>query len=97
MTNTSCDPNVWQAETGQVLINKRARDGMNLAALFVTEAMLRYHNFWFGLSVGDKGEFSRLDYRSLFDEHLSAHHADLFVSFPVNHRRASLLPVNPCF
>lgn len=57
MLSTPCDPDVWQAETGQVLVSKVARGGMNLAALFVAEDMQRNSGFWFRLSRGDKDTF----------------------------------------
>jgi hypothetical protein len=57
LLNTPCDPNHWQAETGQLLINKRARGGMNLVALEVARAMQADSGFWFHLSGGDKDTF----------------------------------------
>lgn len=57
MLSTPCSPDNWQAESGQVLISKVARGGMNLAALFVAEAMQRNSDFWFRLSGGDKDTF----------------------------------------
>lgn len=62
-----CSPAAaWQAETGQILVNKRARRGMNLVALEVARAMMREEGFWFRLSGGDKDLFVRLhNYRLL--------------------------------
>lgn len=54
-----CNPHEWQVETGQILVDKNARSGMNLAALFVAEAMQRDSKFWFGMSGGDKDTFVR--------------------------------------
>ncbi|GAA5854288.1 hypothetical protein JCM8547_001765 [Rhodosporidiobolus lusitaniae] len=54
---TPCDPSYWQAETGQLLVNKRARGGMNLVALEVARAMQADSDFWFHLSGGDKDTF----------------------------------------
>ncbi|GAA5910540.1 hypothetical protein JCM6882_008550 [Rhodosporidiobolus microsporus] len=52
-----CDPAAWQAETGQLLVDKRARGGMNLAALEVARGMMAESGFWFHMSGGDKDTF----------------------------------------
>ncbi|KAM0747917.1 hypothetical protein T439DRAFT_328584 [Meredithblackwellia eburnea MCA 4105] len=57
LTGRNCDPSEWQAESGQVLVNKLAREGLNLAALIAIETMQREHKFWFKLSGGDKDTF----------------------------------------
>ncbi|GAA5887218.1 hypothetical protein JCM5296_004566 [Sporobolomyces johnsonii] len=57
MLATPCDPTHWQAETGQVLVNKLARGGMNLVALEVARAMNARSEFWGHLSGGDKDTF----------------------------------------
>lgn len=57
MTGKSCDPEEWQAESGQLLVSKLARGGLNLAALLAAEAMQLDHKFWFRLSLGDKDTF----------------------------------------
>ena len=56
----ACEPQDWQVETGQILVSKLARGGMNLAALFAAEAMNANHEFWFRLSGGDKDTFVSL-------------------------------------
>ncbi|BGP40398.1 hypothetical protein JCM10449v2_004360 [Rhodotorula kratochvilovae] len=54
----SCSPSgAWQAESGQLLVDKRARSGINLVALEVARAMMREEEFWFRLSGGDKDLF----------------------------------------
>lgn len=56
--NLHCSPaRAWQVETGQVLIDKRARGGLNLVALEIARAMQDDEEFWFRLSGGDKDTF----------------------------------------
>ncbi|GAA5878956.1 hypothetical protein JCM3774_000672 [Rhodotorula dairenensis] len=56
--NLHCTPAVaWQAETGQMLVDKRARGGLNLVALEIARAMQEDEDFWFRLSGGDKDTF----------------------------------------
>ncbi|GAA5960838.1 hypothetical protein JCM8115_000169 [Rhodotorula mucilaginosa] len=56
--NLHCTPaRAWQAETGQMLIDKRARGGLNLVALEIARAMQEDEEFWFRLSGGDKDTF----------------------------------------
>lgn len=55
-----CDPTAWQAESGQLLISKTARKGMNFAALLVALEMQQRSEFWFQLSGGDKDTFVSL-------------------------------------
>ncbi len=57
LTNTNCNPDQWQAESGQVLVSKTARGGMNLAALLVAYEMNADIAFWYKLSGGDKDTF----------------------------------------
>ncbi|GAA6001573.1 hypothetical protein JCM10207_006731 [Rhodosporidiobolus poonsookiae] len=57
LLDTPCDPAHMQAETGQLLVNKRARGGLNLVALEVARAMQEDSRFWFHLSGGDKDTF----------------------------------------
>ncbi|KAL8281328.1 hypothetical protein RQP46_006362 [Phenoliferia psychrophenolica] len=57
MTGKDCDPDEFTAETGQVLVNKRAQGGVVLAALLVAEAMQKERKFWYRLSQGDKDTF----------------------------------------
>ncbi|GAA5893574.1 hypothetical protein JCM8208_000832 [Rhodotorula glutinis] len=53
-----CSPaGAWQAESGQVLVNKRAHEGLDLVVLEVARAMMRDEGFWFRLSGGDKDLF----------------------------------------
>ncbi|GAA5961179.1 hypothetical protein JCM3765_001254 [Sporobolomyces pararoseus] len=52
-----CDPLHWQIETGQILIDKRARNGLNGIAMEIVKEMNREHEFWFRLSGGDKDTF----------------------------------------
>ena len=56
--NLHCTPaRAWQAETGQMLVDKRARGGLNLVALEIARAMQEDEEFWFRLSGGDKDTF----------------------------------------
>ncbi|GAA5833828.1 hypothetical protein JCM9279_001636 [Rhodotorula babjevae] len=58
LLGTPCSPAAaWQAESGQVLVDKRAQRGLNLVALEVARAMMRDEAFWFRLSGGDKDLF----------------------------------------
>ncbi|KAM0753103.1 hypothetical protein T439DRAFT_346775 [Meredithblackwellia eburnea MCA 4105] len=57
ITNTPCNATEWQAESGQILVNKRGQGGLNLVALLIAEAMQLRHQFWFKLSGGDKDTF----------------------------------------
>lgn len=53
----SCYNSEWEVESGQILINKRGNDGLNLAALHIASHMQLEHNFWFRVSGGDKDTF----------------------------------------
>jgi alpha 1,2-mannosyltransferase len=53
----TCNYGEWQVESGQILINKRGNNGLNLAALHVAAHMQTNHDFWFSLSGGDKDTF----------------------------------------
>lgn len=55
-----CSPHEWQVETGQLLISKLARGGLNLAALMIAEEMNVAHEFWYSMSGGDKDTFVSL-------------------------------------
>jgi hypothetical protein len=57
LLDTPCDPLHWQVETGQLLIDKRARKGLNAIAMEIVKEMNRNHEFWFRLSGGDKDTF----------------------------------------
>lgn len=57
LTDSDCNPDQWQAESGQVLVSKTARGGMNLAALLVAWEMNADIDFWYKLSGGDKDTF----------------------------------------
>jgi hypothetical protein len=47
-----CRRNEWQLDSGQVLIDKRGQNGMNLAALIAAARMQEDHAFWFRISGG---------------------------------------------
>ena len=47
-----CRRNEWQLDSGQVLIDKRGQNGMNLAALIAASKMQEDHAFWFKISGG---------------------------------------------
>lgn len=47
-----CRRNEWQLDSGQVLIDKRGQNGMNLAALLAAAKMQEDHSFWFKISGG---------------------------------------------
>ncbi|KAF8588834.1 glycosyltransferase family 71 protein [Ramaria rubella] len=53
----TCNYTEWEFESGQILIDKRGNDGLNLAALHVASHMQINHDFWFSLSFGDKDTF----------------------------------------
>ncbi|KAF8499359.1 mannosyltransferase putative-domain-containing protein [Gautieria morchelliformis] len=53
----TCNYGEWQVESGQILINKRGNNGLNLAALHVAAHMQANHDFWFLLAGGDKDTF----------------------------------------
>lgn len=58
-----CSPEAaWQAESGQLLVDKRARGGMNLVALEIARAMMEEEAFWFRLSgtPTNKGRLQKL-------------------------------------
>ncbi|GAA5986178.1 hypothetical protein JCM5350_006530 [Sporobolomyces pararoseus] len=57
LLDETCDPLHWQVETGQILIDKRARNGLNGIAMEIVKEMNREHEFWFKLSGGDKDTF----------------------------------------
>lgn len=53
----TCNHAEWQIDSGQIVIDKRGNDGLNLAALHLANAMQTDHEFWFKLSGGDKDTF----------------------------------------
>ncbi|KIJ51257.1 glycosyltransferase family 71 protein [Sphaerobolus stellatus SS14] len=53
----TCYYTEWEVESGQILIDKRGNDGLNLAALHVASHMQANYDFWFRLSGGDKDTF----------------------------------------
>ncbi|KAF8588833.1 glycosyltransferase family 71 protein [Ramaria rubella] len=53
----TCSYTEWELESGQILIDKRGNNGLNLAALHVASHMQTNHDFWFLLSGGDKDTF----------------------------------------
>ncbi|CED82623.1 Alpha-mannosyltransferase [Phaffia rhodozyma] len=53
----TCDHKEWQIDSGQILIDKRGNNGLNLAALHLAGLMQKDHEFWFKLSGGDKDTF----------------------------------------
>ncbi|GAA6064395.1 hypothetical protein JCM10212_004234 [Sporobolomyces blumeae] len=55
--DVACSPSHWQAETGQLLIDKRSRKGLNGAVMQVVREMARESRFWFHMSGGDKDLF----------------------------------------
>ncbi|GAA5846323.1 hypothetical protein JCM3766R1_002210 [Sporobolomyces carnicolor] len=58
LLDVPCDPvKSWQIESGQLLIDKRARDGLNAVAVQIAKEMNRNHEFWYRLSGGDKDTF----------------------------------------
>lgn len=42
-----------------MLFDKKSQDGLNLAALMISEAMQIDYDFWFQISEGDKDTFVR--------------------------------------
>ncbi|KAF8515331.1 mannosyltransferase putative-domain-containing protein [Hysterangium stoloniferum] len=53
----TCTYTEWEVESGQILIDKRGNNGLNLAALHIASHMQANHDFWFRLSGGDKDTF----------------------------------------
>lgn len=53
----TCSYDEWEVESGQILIDKRGNEGLNLAALHIANHMQANHDFWFLLSGGDKDTF----------------------------------------
>ncbi|KAL7412809.1 mannosyltransferase putative-domain-containing protein [Mrakia frigida] len=52
-----CRHEEWQIDSGQMLIDKRGNQGLNLAALHIAAIMQQDYRFWFSLSGGDKDTF----------------------------------------
>ncbi|CAE6510870.1 unnamed protein product [Rhizoctonia solani] len=52
-----CNYDRWELESGQILIDKRGNDGLNLAALHVAVHMAHEQSFYYMLSGGDKDTF----------------------------------------
>ncbi|KAG9123912.1 hypothetical protein FRC07_013535, partial [Ceratobasidium sp. 392] len=52
-----CDYGRWELESGQILIDKRGNNGLNLAALHVAIHMAHEQSFYYSLSGGDKDTF----------------------------------------
>jgi len=53
----TCSDQVWGAETGQLMINKRANHGLNIAALALATHMQDDLDNWMHMSYGDKETF----------------------------------------
>lgn len=47
-----CRRNDWQFDSGQIIIDKVAQSGLNLAALVAASVMQEDHDFWFKISGG---------------------------------------------
>lgn len=52
MLNMQCKREDWQLDSGQILIDKRGQQGLNLAALLAALEMQKDFDFWFKLSGG---------------------------------------------
>ncbi|KAG9080416.1 hypothetical protein FRC06_006612, partial [Ceratobasidium sp. 370] len=52
-----CDYGRWELESGQIVIDKRGNNGLNLAALHVATHMAHEQSFYYSLSGGDKDTF----------------------------------------
>lgn len=52
MTGVQCKPDEWQVDSGQILVDKKGQQGMNLAALVTAMGMQRDHEYWFKVSGG---------------------------------------------
>lgn len=52
LLNMQCRRKDWQLDSGQILINKRGQEGMNLAALVAALEMQKDYDFWFKISGG---------------------------------------------
>ncbi|KAG8695095.1 hypothetical protein FRC09_009398 [Ceratobasidium sp. 395] len=52
-----CDYGRWELESGQIVIDKRGNNGLNLAALHVAIHMAHEQSFYYSLSGGDKDTF----------------------------------------
>lgn len=53
----TCSFEDWGFESGQILIDKTGQDGLNLAALWVSVAMLDNERMWSKYLYGDKDAF----------------------------------------
>ncbi|QRV88170.1 glycosyltransferase family 71 protein [Ceratobasidium sp. AG-Ba] len=49
-----CDYSRWELESGQIIVDKRGNNGLNLAALHVAIHMAHEQAFYYSLSGGDK-------------------------------------------
>lgn len=54
MMYQTCIPQDFQIDSGQILVDKRAQHGSIAAALLVAAEMQKAHEFWFGMTGGDK-------------------------------------------
>lgn len=52
MLDMRCKREDWQLDSGQILIDKRGQEGLNLAALLAALEMQKDYDFWFKLSGG---------------------------------------------
>lgn len=52
MLGMQCKRQDYQLDSGQILIDKRGQQGMNLAALIAASEMQQDFDFWFKLSGG---------------------------------------------
>ena len=52
MLDIQCQRQDWQIDSGQILIDKRGQQGLNIAALVAALEMQKDFDFWFKLSGG---------------------------------------------
>lgn len=52
MLGTQCKEKDWQIDSGQILIDKKGQQGLNLAGLVAALEMQKDFDFWFKLSGG---------------------------------------------
>ncbi|KAL1406138.1 hypothetical protein Q8F55_007821 [Vanrija albida] len=52
-----CTLDQWTFESGQIVVDKRGNDGLNLAALWIAAGMMDDREWWFKMCGGDKDTY----------------------------------------
>ncbi|WOO83646.1 Alpha-1,2-mannosyltransferase MNN2 [Vanrija pseudolonga] len=53
----ACTLDQWTFESGQIVVDKRGNDGLNLAALWLAAGMMDDRDWWFRMCGGDKDTY----------------------------------------